>query len=36
MDFKNRGEAKVFKKEDSRVRALTDLENGCVFILWHK
>ena len=33
MDFKNRGEAKVFKHEDPRARSLTNLENGGVFIL---
>ena len=31
MDFKNRGEAKVFKHEDPRMWTLTDLENGCVY-----
>ena len=35
MDFKNQSGAKVFKHEDLREWALTDLENGCVFILWH-
>ena len=33
MDFKNRGEAEVFKHEDPRARSLTYLENGGVFIL---
>ena len=28
MDFKNQGEAEVFKYEDTRVRSLTYLENG--------
>ena len=32
MDFKNRGEAEVFKHEDTRARSLTDLENGGVFM----
>ena len=33
MDFKNRGEAEVFKHEDPRAWSLTYLENGGVFIL---
>ena len=33
MDFKNRGEAKVFKHKDPRAWSLTYLENGGVFIL---
>ena len=33
MDFKNRGEAEVFKHEDPRVRSLTYLENRGIFIL---
>ena len=28
MDFKNQGEAEVFKHEDTRAQSLTDLENG--------
>ena len=36
MDFKNRGEAEVFKHEDTRARSLTDLENGGIFILQHQ
>ena len=33
MDFKNRGEAEVFRHEDLRAQSLTYLENGGVFIL---
>ena len=33
VDFKNRAKTKVFKHEDTRVRSLTYLENGGVFIL---
>ena len=33
MDFKNRGEAEVFKHEDPRAWSLTYSENGDVFIL---
>ena len=33
MDFKNRGEAEVFKHEDPRAWSLTYLENGGIFIL---
>ena len=33
MDFKNQGEAEVFKHEDPKVWSLTYLENGDVFIL---
>ena len=33
MDFKNRGEAEVFKHEDPRAWSLTYLENWGVFIL---
>ena len=36
VDFKNRGEAEVFKHEDMRAWSLTDLENGGVFIPRHK
>ena len=33
VDFKNRGEAEVFKHEDPSARSLSYLENGGVFIL---
>ena len=33
MDFKNRGEAEVFKHEDQSARSLSYLENGGVIIL---
>ena len=33
MDFKNRGEAEVFKHKDPRAWSLTYLENGGIFIL---
>ena len=33
VDFKNQGEAKVFKHKDPRARSLTHLENGDIFIL---
>ena len=32
-DFKNRGEAEVFKHEDPSARSLSYLENGGVFIV---
>ena len=36
MDFKNRGEAEVFKHEDPSARPLSYLENGGVFIVINK
>ena len=33
MDFKNQGEAKVFKHKVPRARSLTYLENGGAFAL---
>ena len=36
MDFKNRGEAEVFKHEDLSARSLSYLENGGVFIVMCK